>query len=463
MQALAISALLSLLATGIQLYLAYDRGRNEVLATGGELDRSFRGGLESALWEFNYPLAEALLDGVANRDTVRFAILRSAEGREWIRGDPEGAIVDEVVLSFEHTEAQDTQMHLGTLHIGLSLDVVNSRVQAQFLTILFSNLAKTALAAILLLALFNWRVTRHLQAISEYVGKASWLESSAPLKLERRREGPSDELDLIAKAITQARQHSSGAVATLEAEIAQRKQVEQELIRKADVLKTANRAQAEFTYAISHDLKSPTNTIQMLLEEMASAEDDELSEDARELVDHARMTSQRMAQLIDDILAYARTIEEPVEREPVDISQIVSRLLSDMASDIRESGADIRVEALPDVMGSEIQIKLLIQNLLGNAMKFRSPDRPLEITVSGQVRADGATEIMVRDNGIGIPPEQQDRIFGLFKRLHTHDQHPGSGLGLAICERVMMNQNGELKVDSNFGEGSVFTAIFPAV
>jgi len=462
-QALAISALLSLIATGIQLYLAYDRGREAVLATGAELDRSFRGGFESALWEFNFPLIDALLDGVANRGTVRFAILQSSDGREWTRGDLEGEVVEEIVLVFNHSDVSDGPLILGELRIGLSLDEVNSRVWAQFLTLLVSNMAKTALAAMLLLVLFNRRVTRHLQAISQHVGNMSWLESDAPLRLDRAGNGPPDELDLIVRAITEAQRRKSQDFAALQTEITQRKKAELELRHRAETLASTNRSQAEFTYAISHDLKSPTNTIQMLLTEISSNGDEELSEDSLELLDHAMTTSGRMAQMIDDVLAYARTIEEPRERRPVDVSVLVQTLLRDMTSDIRTSGADITLGALPMVYGSDIQIQLLMQNLLSNAMKFRSPDRPLKITIQGHIRADGATELRVEDNGIGIDPDQQGKIFGLFKRLHTHDQLPGSGLGLAICERVMVNLDGQLTVTSVPNEGSVFTAVFPKI
>jgi signal transduction histidine kinase len=236
-----------------------------------------------------------------------------------------------------------------------------------------------------------------------------------------------------------------------------------ELAEKAEDLERAlqhltqtNREQAEFTYAISHDLKSPNNTIRMLIDELSLSAGPDLNPDARELIDLARQTTERMARLVDDVLAYSRCIEDQAVMVPVDLDQLLATITADLRSDIATSGALVEIAPLPVVWGVPVQLKLLFQNLTANAMKFRAPGRVPLIRVTQKPKG-GRVLISVRDNGIGIAPEHHQRVFGLFQRLHDHASYQGSGLGLALCKRIMTNHGGDIRLDSIPGEGSCFT------
>jgi signal transduction histidine kinase len=248
---------------------------------------------------------------------------------------------------------------------------------------------------------------------------------------------------------------------SLDAKVAQRTH---ELAEQADNLQTTlehlrqtNREQAEFTYAISHDLKSPSNTLLMLLGEMRAGHGASLDPDALELIDLAEQTATRMRTLVDDVLAYAACVETQPAHAPVDLNALVQTLLQDLRYDIQHQQARIDCENLPMVIGNPMQLKLLLQNLVSNAIKFRDRDRPPVVRIASQALKGNRSLIKVQDNGIGIDPAHFDRIFALFQRLHAHDHYGGSGIGLALCKRIALNHGGEISLSSVAGQGTTFT------
>ena len=220
-------------------------------------------------------------------------------------------------------------------------------------------------------------------------------------------------------------------------------------------LRQTNREQAEFTYAISHDLKSPSNTITMLSDELQVSLGDQMDAEAAELVSLIRKTSARMGRLVEDVLAYSRCLEQQAPLEAVDLNPVLAEILEDLRYDIAQSQAEIRLGQMPQVLGAPMQVKLLFQNLISNAMKFHHKDRTVKVSVSAQV-GRARVIISVRDTGIGIAPEHFDRIFGLFQRLHTHDSFAGSGIGLALCQRIIGHLGGNISLTSQVGRGSCF-------
>lgn len=221
-------------------------------------------------------------------------------------------------------------------------------------------------------------------------------------------------------------------------------------------LRHANEEQSEFTHALSHDLKSPLNTIAMMLDIL---ETDLLGidDDARLVLHAARDTARRMLCMIDDILRYAKTIEEPKRRDPVELDGLIDGIISDLQGEIRAAGARVDRGALPIVSGDAMQLRLLFQNLISNAIKFRSPHRAPEVRIERTDHTPGEHHVRVSDNGIGIDAKYHERIFGLFQRLHFHDEYPGTGLGLTLCKRIAGNHSGQIVVESELGQGSSFT------
>lgn len=185
-----------------------------------------------------------------------------------------------------------------------------------------------------------------------------------------------------------------------------------------------------------------------------------LDEDADEFIHFAVDGAVRMQELINDLLAYSRVGTRGRPFEPTECNAVVDQVLADLAPAIEDSGATIERGDLPTISADPSQIHQLFQNLIGNAMKFRGERAPV-VRVSAK-RQDSMWRFSVADNGIGIEPQYQDRIFVLFQRLHSRGEYPGTGIGLAICKRIVERHGGKIWVESVPGESTTFLFTLPA-
>jgi len=168
-----------------------------------------------------------------------------------------------------------------------------------------------------------------------------------------------------------------------------------------------------------------------------------------------------MEQLLRDLRAYTQASTSGLEpAEEVDANRILDKIVAQLQASIQDSGAVITRTALPLVRIHELQLEQVFQNLIGNAIKYHSPDRTPEIHVTARLQREG-WKFTVTDNGIGIAPEYKETVFGLFKRLHTSDEYSGTGIGLAICQRIIDCIGGRIWVESDPGSGSTFFFTIP--
>lgn len=236
------------------------------------------------------------------------------------------------------------------------------------------------------------------------------------------------------------------------------KTAEEEARAAERAMSTANAELRNFAYSISHDLKSPTNTVGMILQEVLAVDRGQLNSDQHELIEMAQHTVDHMRRLVDDLLSYTRMIGQELPWEHVDLSTITGDLWDDLGALIRNTDATLKVGALPVLPVNAQQIRALFQNLIENAIKYRHPDRVPMISIeTGFSDFAGMVEIRFTDNGIGIEAEYRDRIFEMFKRLHRADEVAGAGL----CRRIVANHGGEIRVSSVPGEGSTFSVLLP--
>ena len=200
-------------------------------------------------------------------------------------------------------------------------------------------------------------------------------------------------------------------------------------------LRRSNEELKQFAYVASHDLQEPLRKItafcQMLDDEYAGR----LDESARTYIQYAVDGALRMRTLIQDLLSYSRVETQGKLLEPTDADEACAEAIDNLAVAIAEAEAEVTREPLPMVLADRAQLVRLFQNLIGNAIKYRS-DQPPRIHISA-AEADGDWEFRVRDNGIGIEPEYRERIFVIFQRLHARDKYSGTGIGLAVCKRIV--------------------------
>lgn len=219
-------------------------------------------------------------------------------------------------------------------------------------------------------------------------------------------------------------------------------------------LERSNQDLERFVSVVAHDLKSPLRAITQHLQLVEAHNKDRLDEKSRQSIGFAVGGAERMRKLIDALFEFARAGFEKRPFAPVDCIQILNAVKSNLAAVIEERKAVITADELPSVTADGMQLMQLLQNLIGNALKF-CKKRP-KIHVSS-ARKGAFWEISVCDNGIGIPAAGQEKIFTIFKRLHTDEEYEGCGIGLAICERVAKNHGGTIRVESEPGKGSTFT------
>ena len=242
-------------------------------------------------------------------------------------------------------------------------------------------------------------------------------------------------------------------------DITARKEAEARLRAAHDELTRSNAELEQFAYVASHDLQEPLRIISSYTQLLQRRYGDRFEGAAKEFMDFIVDGAARMKRLIEDLLAYSRVGTRGKEFEPVDAGEALRRALVNLRAAIEEAGAAITYDALPTVTADDGQLAQLFQNLIGNALKFRSASVP-RIHVSAREDKDH-WEFAVRDNGIGIDPQYFERIFMVFQRLHNKDEYPGTGIGLAICKKVVDRHGGRIWVESEPGKGTAFRFTLP--
>lgn len=232
-----------------------------------------------------------------------------------------------------------------------------------------------------------------------------------------------------------------------------------ELAKLARELKHSNAELEKFAYVASHDLQEPLNLVSSYVQLLEMRYIDQLDQDAKEFIDFAVEGVTHMQTLIDDLLTYSRVGTRGQEFVSTAVEKVLDRALTNLQIRIAESGAAITQDSLPTLNADSTQLTQLFQNLIGNAIKFRS-DRPPQIHV-GVKQQSNEWLFSVRDNGIGIDPQFADRIFTIFQRLHARDEYPGTGIGLAVCKKIIDRHGGHIWVESELGQGATFHFTIP--
>lgn len=233
-----------------------------------------------------------------------------------------------------------------------------------------------------------------------------------------------------------------------------------EMRRHQEKLTQANRDLEQFAHSASHDLQEPLRTVAIYSELLAQRSQGLIDDQAQVFLGFLRAGALRMEMLVRDLLTYTQTAGAGDEAaETVDASQQLEIVLANLAEATKTSGASITCGPLPAISMKAPHLQVLFQNLIGNAIKYRREDAP-RIHVSA-IKEDGFWRFSVADNGMGIEPQFHRQIFGIFKRLHTHEKFPGTGIGLAICQRIAERYGGRIWVESELGKGSTFFFTVP--
>jgi len=243
-------------------------------------------------------------------------------------------------------------------------------------------------------------------------------------------------------------------------DVTERKIIDERLRATAADLARSNAELEQFAYVASHDLQEPLRMVASYTQLLARRYQGKLDEDADEFIGFAVDGARRMQELINDLLTYSRVGTRALQLETVDSNQLVDQVVGDLAAAVHDSNANVIRDDLPIVPGDPTQLRQLFQNLIANGIKFHRPDEAPRVHVSA-TREHGTWTFSVSDNGIGIEPQYQQRIFALFQRLHTRADYPGTGIGLAICKKIVERHGGQISVESQPGHGTTFRFTLP--
>ena len=242
-------------------------------------------------------------------------------------------------------------------------------------------------------------------------------------------------------------------------DITERRLAEQRIQNTLEDMKRSNEELEQFAYVASHDLQEPLRMVSSFTQLIERRYKDKLDKDANDFINFAVDGANRMQRLINDLLDYSRVTTRGKKLGRVDVASIVGQVFANLQQRIEESHAIITQDDLPVIEADESQMVRLFQNLIENALKFRS-DTPPHVHIS--IHKEGAFYIFsVSDNGIGIDSQYADRIFQIFQRLNTSQKYPGTGVGLAICKRIVERHGGKIWLESEVGNGSKFIFTIP--
>lgn len=243
-------------------------------------------------------------------------------------------------------------------------------------------------------------------------------------------------------------------------DVTERRRAEHQLATQHRELLRSNAALEAFAAVASHDLQEPLRKILAFGERLDARAGPALDADARGYLDRMRNAAARMRTLIADLLLYARVTTRAQPFEPVDLGRLAHAVMTDLETSIAEAGAEVEVGDLPVIDADPLQMRQMLQNLLSNALKYRSA-RPAVVRIDAHAIDGGQYVLTVADNGIGFGAQYAERIFGMFERLHGRAEYEGSGIGLAICRSIAEHHGGTIIATGTPDRGATFTVVLP--
>ncbi len=256
-------------------------------------------------------------------------------------------------------------------------------------------------------------------------------------------------------------------------DITERKKAEEKLKKQNVELEKNNKELESFTYISSHDLQEPLRKIQLFADRILDSEYERLSDKGKDHFKRMQNAAEKMRLLIKDLLAYSHANTSKEDQEYINLNDIVEDVKLEFSESIAEKGAIIEVQELGEIKIFHFQIRQLMQNLIGNSLKFSRPGHPPHIRIESEfkngidlqnenlISGTNYCHIKFEDNGIGFKKEYQDKIFEVFKRLHGSNDYPGSGIGLAIVKKIVENHNGLITASSSTNKGAIFDIYLP--
>jgi signal transduction histidine kinase len=342
---------------------------------------------------------------------------------------------------------------IGSIIVESDLDELNRRLRSYVGIALVVLLISSAVALTLSTALQRLisdpilRLAKIMRTVSK--------ERNYALRVELQRD---DELGELTRGF-------NGMLAQIQSRDVElqkaHEQLERRVAERTAQLERSNRELQDFAYVASHDLQEPLRKVQAFGDRLKEKFAPELGEEGQDFIARMQNAANRMQTLINDLLSFSRVTTKANPFQKVDLAQIAREVVSDLEVRIQQSNAQVEVGPLPHIDADPLQMRQLLQNLVGNALKFHNNDAPPIVKIAAQTKPHDTLELSVTDNGIGFEEKYLDRIFSVFQRLHARGTFEGTGIGLAICRKIVERHGGKITARSKPNEGATFIVTLP--
>ena len=450
---LAFSSMFTLLGTGIQLFWEYQTEVDGIQGILEQIEHSHLSSLTASQWMLDDQQIRAQLEGILRLPAVEFVEIRTEdENPPFSVGTPltERSFTRSYPMLYQH---RDRQVRVGTLRVAVTLDGVYAGLREKFLVILGTQAIRTFATSLFILFIVQNVIIRHLHTLGRHAERLSLNELDTSLSLNRPTNQQPDELDHVVTAMEKMRNRLITDLTAL-------KTVEQEREKLIGELEAQNIEMESFTRTVSHDLKSPLFTIQgflgLLGKDLAQGNIERAERDMTRIAS----ATNKMYQLLEDLLALSRAGRLVGEVEEIDLDELVQETLELLTGQIEAAGLQVVVESgLPIVYGDRIRLQAVFQNLIENSTKFIGDQARPRLEIGARDNG-GETVFYVSDNGIGIDPAEQKKVFGLFNKLD--EKATGTGIGLSLVHRIIEVHQGRIWVESQgLGRGTTFCFTLP--
>jgi PAS domain S-box-containing protein len=309
-------------------------------------------------------------------------------------------------------------------------------------------------------------------SVDEYT---NLLSDKKPTQIEKEFVSKSGKKFKCVVSTAILKEYQTAAVVVAK-DISQRIEDERKLLDYSTRLEQSNRELEDFAYVASHDLQEPLRKVQAFGDRLNTKYADKLGEDGTDYIKRMQQASARMQTLINDLLSFSRVSTKAEPFVPVNFKAIAEAVVSDLEVRIEETNGKVEIGDLPEIDADPLLIRQLMQNLIGNALKFHHPEKsPVvkvflnkaiedydgRISLNGRANTENYCQIVVQDNGIGFDEKYLDKIFTVFQRLHGRNDYQGSGVGLAVCRKIVERHNGTITAKSIEGQGAKFIITLP--
>ncbi|MGD8175354.1 sensor histidine kinase [Marinimicrobium sp. ARAG 43.8] len=477
LQIILFSSLITLIATGIQLYTDYNRDIGTLKTRLNDIEGSYLGSVSASLWNLDVLQLNLQLEGIHQLPDIQSVVVQ--ENPENV-SDPlhlqRGVIAERNVLTRQYPlvyHLASGPRQIGTLTVQASLAEVYARLQEKVIVILLSQGVKTFLVSMFILFIVYRMITTHLTHISNRVSHFEITQEQPPLALQRQPPHEPDELDQVVNAfnaltrnLRQAYEHMHEVNHALARDIVARRHAEEEVKRLNSVLEqrvlqrtaeleAANSELASFCYSVSHDLRAPLRRIEGFRRILHERYHEQVDEQGQHYLNRIAAGTYEMAEMIDSFLRLSRATQGELNVEIVDLSLKVRRLIAEHTEREPERPVtlDIRNEVRAPV--DSHLFDMLLSNLVDNAWKYSSKAPETHLSF-GFNEEDGERVYFIRDKGAGFDMQYAERLFAPFSRLHKNEEFDGVGIGLATVQRIITRHGGRIWAESSPGKGATF-------